>query len=177
MASSAAKRYTDAVFSIAREKGTFDQWQRDLDTLGALVADPQASILLDSPKVAAADKAAVIDKVLQGAQREAKNLAVLLLQRGRLHIAPEMSELFREQALAELGIVVADVTTAVAIDKEAEQAIKQRLSSIVGKQVEIRTRVDPNIIGGIVARIGDTLIDGSVSNQLKRLRTRLETGA
>ena len=127
--------------------------------------------------MAAADKAAVIDKVLQGAQPEAKNLAVLLLQRGRLHIAPEMSELFREQALAELGIVVADVTTAVAIDKEAEQAIKQRLSSIVGKQVEIRTRVDPNIIGGIVARIGDTLIDGSVSNQLKRLRTRLETGA
>jgi F-type H+-transporting ATPase subunit delta len=176
MASSAAKRYTDAVFSIAREKGTFDQWQRDLDTLGGLVSNPDAAKFLDSPKVGQADKSALIEKVLQGAQPEARNLAALLLERGRLHIAPEMGELFREQALAELGIVVADVTTAAPIDKEAEQAITQRLGGIVGKQVEIRTHVEPEIIGGIVARIGDQLIDGSVSSQLKRLRTRLESG-
>src|SRR3954452_6382120 len=111
MASSAAKRYTDAVFGIAREKGTFDQWQNDLDALGALVSDSEAARLLESPKVAQAQKIAVVDQVLQNAQPEAKNLARLLLERNRLHIATEMSELFREQALAELGIVVADVTT------------------------------------------------------------------
>jgi F-type H+-transporting ATPase subunit delta len=176
MASSAAKRYTDAVFGIAREKGTFDQWQNDLDALSELVSDSEAARLLESPKVAQAQKSAVVDQVLQNAQPEAKNLARLLLERNRLHIATEMSELFREQALAELGIVVADVTTAVPIDKSAEQAISQRLSSIVGKQVQIRTHVDESIIGGIVARIGDQLIDGSVNSQLKRLRTRLETG-
>src|SRR5262245_2343631 len=149
MASSAAKRYTDAVFGLAREKGNFDQWQRDLDALGALVKDPDAARLLESPKVAQAQKGAVIDQVLKDAQPEAKNLAGLLLERNRLQIAPEMSELFREQALAELGIVVADVTTAVPIDKEAEQAISQRLSSIVGKQVQVRAHVDESIIGGI----------------------------
>ena len=63
------------------------------------------------------------------------------------------------------------------IDRQAEAAIRQRLSSLVGKQVELQPEVDPSIIGGVVARVGDQLIDGSVSNQLRRLRDRLEAGA
>jgi F-type H+-transporting ATPase subunit delta len=177
MASSAAKRYTEAVFSIAKEKGTFEQWQSDLDRLASLMVDNDAAAIVASPKVSQAEKQGVLDQVLKGAQPEAATLARLLLERGRLPIAPEMAELFRESALAELGIVVADVTTAVPIDKAAEASIKARLSTAVGKQVEIRTHVDESIIGGVVARIGDQLIDGSVSSQLKRLRTRLETGA
>ena len=177
MASGAAKRYTEAVFSIARDKGSFDQWQKDLDTLGNLMKDADASSVFASPKVSQAEKLDVLKAVLKDAQPEAMNLTVLLLERGRLGIAPEMANLFREYALAELGIVVADVTTAVPIDKAAESAIKQRLSALVGKQVEIRTHVDDSIIGGIVARIGDQLIDGSVSTQLRRLRDRLEAGA
>lgn len=177
MASGAAKRYTEAVFSISREKGSFDQWQRDLDALAGLMEDRAAAEVLNSPKISRADKMALIQTVLHGAQPEALNLATLLLDRARLAIAPEMARLFRDAALAELGIVVAEVTTAAPVDKQAETAIRQRLSSLVGKQVEVRTDVDPSIIGGIVARIGDQLIDGSVSNQLRRLRDRLEAGA
>jgi F-type H+-transporting ATPase subunit delta len=176
MATAAAKRYTQAVFDIAREQGTFDQWQRDLDKLGALTSDPQASVLLASPKISEENKLALITEQLKGSQPEALNLARLLLQRGRLPIAAEMADTFRELALAELGIVVADVTTAKPIDKATEAAIKLQLSKLVGKQVEIRTHVDETIIGGIIARIGDQLIDGSVSNQLRRLRTQLGAG-
>jgi F-type H+-transporting ATPase subunit delta len=177
MASGAAKRYTEAVFSIARDKGSFDQWQRDLDALAGLMDDRAAAEVLTSPKIGRADKLSLITAALQGAQPETLNLATLLLDRGRLAIAPEMARMFRDAALAELGIVVAEVTTAAPVDKQAEAAIRQRLSSLVGKQVEVRTEVDPSIIGGIVARIGDQLIDGSVSNQLRRLRDRLEAGA
>ena len=177
MASAAARRYTEAIFSLARERGTFDQWQRDLDKLAALTGDPQASIVMASPKVSEEDKLALITEQLRGSQPETLNLARLLLQRGRLSIAAEMAETFRELALAELGIVIADVTTAAPIDKATEGAIKQRLSTLVGKQVEIRTHVDESIIGGVIARVGDQLIDGSVSNQLRRLRTRLGAGA
>ncbi len=176
MASRAAKRYTEAVFSIAREKGSFDAWQRDLDALGVLMSDTDAKAAMTSPNVSREQKRAVLAQVLKGGQPEALNLATILLDRNRLAIAPDMSELFREQALAELGIVVADVTTAAPIDKAAETAIKAQLSKIVGKQVDIRTHVDESIIGGVVARVGDQLIDGSVSNQLRRLRTRLESG-
>jgi F-type H+-transporting ATPase subunit delta len=177
MASGAAKRYTDAVFSIARDKGSFDEWQRDLDLLAALLNDESASNVLASPKVSRVEKLSLLKTAFNGSQPEAMNLVTLLLDRGRLAIAPEMAELFREMALYELGIVIAEVTTATPIDKEAEAAIKQQLSKLAGKQVEIRAEVDPSIIGGIVARIGDQLIDGSVSNQLRRLRNRLEAGA
>jgi F-type H+-transporting ATPase subunit delta len=176
MASGAAKRYTEAVFGIAREKGSFDAWQRDLDALGALMSDAGASVAMTSPNVSREQKRSVLAQVLKGGQPEAVNLATILLDRNRLAIAPEMAQLFRELALAELGIVVADVTTAEPIDKAAETAIKAQLSKIVGKQIEIRTHVDESIIGGVVARIGDQLIDGSVSNQLRRLRNRLESG-
>ncbi len=177
MASGAAKRYTEAVFGIAKESGTFDQWQRDLDSLSSLMSDSTASMLMTSPNVSRDEKMAVIKDVLATGQPQSLNLATLLLDRGRLAIAPEMATLFREMALAELGIVIADVTTAAAIDKDVEAAIKQQLSALVGKQVEIRAHVDESIIGGVVARIGDQLIDGSVSNQLRRLRNRLESGA
>jgi F-type H+-transporting ATPase subunit delta len=177
MASGAAKRYTEAVFSIAREKGSFDQWQRDLDALAGLMEDRAAAEVLNSPNIGRADKLSLIKTALQDAQPETLNLATLLLDRGRLAIAPEVSRMFRDAALDELGIVVAEVTTAAPVEKQAETAIRQRLSSLVGKQVELRTEVDPSIIGGIVARIGDQLIDGSVSNQLRRLRDRMETGA
>ena len=176
MASGAAKRYTDAVFSIAREKGAFDQWQRDLDVLASLMDDAAAANVLSSPNVSRVDKLGLIKSALQGGQTEALNLATLLLDRGRLAIAPEMANLFRDAALEELGIVVANVTTAVPIDKGAEAAIRQQLSKLVGKQVEIRAEVDESLIGGIVARIGDQLIDGSVSSQLRRLRDRLAAG-
>jgi F-type H+-transporting ATPase subunit delta len=177
MASGAAKRYTEAVFSIAQDKGSFDQWQRDLDALASLMSDNGAALVLNSPKISRAQKLSLIQEALRGAQPEALNLATLLLDRNRLGIAPEMANLFRDAALAELGIVVAKVTTAEPIDRQAEAAIRQRLSSLVGKQVELRSEVDPSIIGGVVARIGDQLIDGSVSNQLRRLRDRLEAGA
>lgn len=177
MAANAAKRYAEAVFALAKERGTFEAWQRDLDQLAELMEHPQVRITLESPNVAEAQKAAVIDQVQVGAQPEAKNLARLLLTRRRIGIAEQLAELFRELALAELGIVVAEVTTAYPLNKEGEAGIKRRLTELVGKQVEIRTKVDPDIIGGIVARIGDQLIDGSVASQLRRLRDRMAATA
>ena len=173
MATNAAKRYAEAVFALAKQNGTFEAWQRDLDQLAELMEHPQVRIALESPNIAEARKAAVIDQAQVGAQPEAKNLARLLLTRHRMGIAGQLADLFRDQALAELGIVVAEVTTALPLDKTGETEVKRRLTEIVGKQVEIRTKVDPEIIGGIVARIGDQLIDGSVASQLRRLRERM----
>jgi F-type H+-transporting ATPase subunit delta len=122
-----------------------------------------------------ADKKALLDKALENAQPEAKRLTDLLLERRRLASVPEIAEQFQSLLLQEKGIVVADVTTAVPIDAAGQQMIQKQLSELVGKDVELRTQVDPAIIGGMVARIGDNLIDGSVSNQLRRLHERLTT--
>ena len=73
----------------------------------------------------------------------------------------------------ERGIAIAEVTTAEPLDEEGQQIVRERLSRLTGRDVELQLKIDPSIIGGIVARIGDQLIDGSVINQLRRLRARL----
>jgi F-type H+-transporting ATPase subunit delta len=173
MASGAAKRYTQAVFGLAKEKGNFDQWQTDLARLNALVSDERAAYYLASPNVSVADKQALLDATLVDNSQESRNLARLLLQRHRLEIVPEMFVRYQELVLEERGIAVAEVTTAEPLDERAQEVVKAQLRKLVGKDVELRMKTDPAIIGGIIARVGDQLIDGSVINQLRRLRARL----
>jgi F-type H+-transporting ATPase subunit delta len=176
MASGAAKRYAQAVFSLAREKGNFDQWQADLARLDALVSDERAAHYLASPNVSEADKQKLLDASLVDNSVEVRNLARLLLQRHRLEIVPDMVEIFQASVLEERGIAIAEVTTAEPLDAEGQRIVRERLSGMVGRTVELRLKTDPAVIGGIVARIGDQLIDGSVINQLRRLRARLAAG-
>lgn len=175
MATTVARRYAQAVFELARDSNRFDEWERDLGVLNAVMTDPVTSTYLESPKTSFADKRALLDKALEHAQPEAKRLATMLLERHRLTSVPEIFEHYQSLLLEEKGIVIADVTTAVPLDAAGEKMIKQQLSELVGKDVEVRSQVDPAIIGGMVARIGDNLIDGSVSNQLRRLHERLTT--
>jgi F-type H+-transporting ATPase subunit delta len=74
------------------------------------------------------------------------------------------------------GVAVAEVTTAVPLDAAEADDVSRRLGALIGKRIELRTQVDPSIIGGIIARVGDYLIDGSVTGQLSRLRSRLSEG-
>lgn len=176
MASGAAKRYAQAVFSLAREKGSFDQWQADLARLDALVSDERAAHYLESPNVSVADKQKLLDSALAENSPEVRNLARLLLQRHRLEIVHDMVEIFEQYVLEERGIAIAEVTTAEPLDEQGQQIVRERLSRLVNRDVQLRLKTDPAIIGGIIAKIGDQLIDGSVINQLRRLRTRLAAG-
>jgi F-type H+-transporting ATPase subunit delta len=177
MASGAGKRYAQAVFGLARESGRFDQWQEELGRLNELVSDPQASVFLGSPNIAETKKIELLDATLAESQPEARNLARLLLQRHRLGIIPEIYQIFQDEVLAERGIAVADVTTAEALDEQGQAIVKERLKKLIGKDIELRMSTDPAMIGGIVARVGDQLIDGSVVSQLRRLRNRLAASA
>lgn len=173
MATTVARRYAQAVFELARDAQRFDDWERDLGVLDAIMSDPVTSTYLQSPKTSHVDKRALLDKAMESAQPEAQRLTEMLLERRRLSSVPEIFEQYQALVLKEKGIVIADVTTAVPLDAAGEAMIGKQLSELVGKDVEVRTQVDPAIIGGMVARIGDNLIDGSVSNQLRRLHERL----
>lgn len=175
MASSVAKRYSGAVLSLAKENGTMSRWQADLALLNDVASDEAAKAFLSNPTGSASAKINFLNAVLEkhDGQTEAKNLARLLVDRQRLEIIPELHELFEEAMLTEQGIVIADVTTAEPLDEAGQEIVRQQLSKFVGKEVQLRLKVDPSIIGGIVALIGDQLVDGSVINQLRRLRARL----
>jgi F-type H+-transporting ATPase subunit delta len=175
MASNVAKRYVEAVLSLAQENGTMSRWQADLALLNDVASDEAANTFLSNPTGDAGAKISFLNAVLDkhNAQPEAKNLARLLVERQRLAIIPDLHQLFEEAVLAEQGIVFADVTTAEPLDDAGQEIVRQQLSKIVGKEVRLRLKQDPSIIGGIVALVGDQLIDGSVINQLRRLRARL----
>jgi F-type H+-transporting ATPase subunit delta len=96
-----------------------------------------------------------------------------LIERRRTGLIEDIADGFREAVLAEKGIVVADITTAEPLDKTMQAAVGERLGLMFGKTVELRLHTDPDIIGGLVAQIGDQVIDGSVQTRLRRLRTRL----
>jgi F-type H+-transporting ATPase subunit delta len=175
MASGAANRYAQAVLSLAKEQNTMAQWRADLALLNDVASDEAAKAYLGNPSVRNESKVAFLNAVLDknNGQQEAKNLVGLLVQRQRLDIIPELNQLFEEAVLAEQGIVMADVTTAEPLTEIEQEVVRKQLSKIVGKEVQLRLKVDPDIIGGIVALVGDQLIDGSVVNQLRRLRARL----
>ncbi|CAA9570356.1 MAG: ATP synthase delta chain [uncultured Thermomicrobiales bacterium] len=177
MAGSAAKRYAQAVLGLAKERGTLDAWQADLARLGELLENQQMVDFFANPGVPTAEKDDLLQRVLADAQPEMRNLARLLSDRGRLELLPQIARLYDDGLRAERGIVVAEVTTAEPLGLEEQRQVGERLAQITGRGVELRLTVDPEIIGGIVARIGDQLIDGSVISQLRRLRARLAAPA
>ncbi len=161
------------MFELATEQGTIERWNDDLAILDALAADEDIAAFFASPGRSESEKIALIDEALKNGQPEARRLGQMLVRRRRLPIIPDMVEAYRDAVLNHSGVVVANVTTAVELDADGEQQVKDQLSTLFGKEVELRTAVDPSLIGGLVVRVGDNLIDGSVSNSLRRLHERL----
>jgi len=170
---SAARRYADAVFEIAQSEGHLDEWEQELVLLVGVLWPPEISSWLANPSVAAADKDALIQTGLASAREGARNLARLLVTRGRANLAPAILEAYRGRLDEERGIAHATVTTAVPLSDQELSQVNARLTELTGRQVKMETTVDPLIIGGVVVRIGDKLIDGSTRARLQELKRRL----
>ena len=170
----AVRRYAQAVFEMADQQATLAQWERDLAALAGAFANPTVAAFFESPQVPAGQKREAANGILgPDAQPLARNLVGLLIERGRVSMVPQLYNDFHDRMLERQGIAVGEVTTAVPLGPEELELVRQRLKGVLGKEVEIRAVVDPEIIGGIVARVGDQLIDGSVIGQLRKLRERL----
>jgi F-type H+-transporting ATPase subunit delta len=177
VASSAAKRYAQAVFSLAKERDTLDAWSADLALLASIAANSGNAVFLENPTVTANRKFAAIESALDAnVQPETRNLAKMLIERDRTALIPEIRELFDDQVRAERGIAVAQVTTAERLNEAEQRLVREKLEGMTGHTVELATKVDPEIIGGIIIRIGDQVIDGSVRNKLEKMRSRLMAG-
>jgi F-type H+-transporting ATPase subunit delta len=169
-----AKRYAQAVFELAQEQQTTEQWLVDLSRLAEAANDPVVGGFFSDPNQPVKVKLESIQKLLPDLKsQEALNLGRLLVTRRRFEILPELLEVYRDLLLESQGIAIAQVTTAIELTAQEQQDVRERLAKIVGRTIELRTRVDPSIEGGLVARIGDQLIDGSVATQLRNLRATL----
>ena len=169
----AARRYGEAAFQIARDSGTEERWSEGLSLMAAVFSDSEIAALMQEARISSADKMGLAEKALVGVDPLVLNLARLLVHRGRTALASQIAEAFQELADAERGIAHALVTTAVPLSDDETRAVAEKLSEISDKQVVVETQVDERIIGGLVARIGDKLIDGSTRSRLLALKRRL----
>ena len=169
----AARRYGEAVFQIARDGGTEERWSEGLSLMAAVFSDSEIAALMQEARISAADKMGLAEKALAGVDPLVLNLARLLVHRGRTAMADQIAEAFQELMDVKRGIAHALVTTAVSLSDDETGAVAEKLSEISGQQVVVETQVDERIIGGLVARIGDKLIDGSTRSQLMALKRRL----
>ena len=121
----------------------------------------------------AAQKQALVDRSLAGVDPLVLNLARLLVRRRRTSLGPQIAQAFQELIDEAKGISHATVTSAVPLTDEDRAAVQRRLIDITGGPVVLETHVDENILGGLVVRIGDRLIDGSTKSRLLALKRKL----
>jgi F-type H+-transporting ATPase subunit delta len=172
-----ARRYAQAVFSIARERKELDRWQSDLEKVAALSGDATVTALLENPKVPFESKAKILSEHLGDINPLVLNLVYLLVTKGRLGMLGYIADEYRLLLDSYQGIERAEVTTAVALGDKEVAELEERLGTMVGKKVVVEARVDKSLIGGIVARVGGKLLDGSTISKLMAMREVLAGGS
>lgn len=170
---SAGRRYARAVFDLASHTGKYDEWLQDLREIRDFLADATVAAVIQNPEVPFEKKKAIIDAGFRGFDEAARNFVYVLVKRRRTDVIDKIVDEYERLLNEHRGIAVADVVTAIPLDDEAMEFIAARLSALTGKKVTIRHSIDTSIIGGVVAKIGDRLINGSVADRLARMRERL----
>lgn len=171
-----ARRYAKAIFDLGSQQGGLDKIGSDLRTLGnAMKVSPELVSTLSNPGIRRADRRKIVDALLQriGVVTTTRNTVYLLLDRERLPELPAISRELDRMIEAKAGRVAAEVTSAKPLDPSQLSQITAALEKLSGKKVSISKREDPDLLGGVVAKVGDTVYDGSLRTQLRTLRDEL----
>jgi F-type H+-transporting ATPase subunit delta len=176
----AANRYAKALMDVAlQEKADLVRVEDELASFTkALVENEETAKILLNPAVPAPRKGVALKAIVKQTAPlvPVGKLLVLLAERDRLAVLPDLLASYRERMLAHQNVVRAEVTTAGPLPDSQAETIRDRLARATGREVRIATRVDPSIIGGLVARLGSTVFDGSVSRHLEKMKDRLTGG-
>jgi F-type H+-transporting ATPase subunit delta len=172
-----ANRYAKALFDVAlEEKADLDRIDKDLSEITEILREnTELMSAVDWANVPDAARRAVMENVLDkvGVAAPVKKLLVLLTEQRKLVYLQDLAEAYRERLLAHQNVVRAEVTSAAPLSPEKTKALEESLSKVTGKKVELSVSVDPELLGGVVAKIGSTVYDGSVRTQLARMRQEL----
>ena len=171
-----ADRYARALLDVVAKEGNPEQVQQELAAFAGLFDNPELSGVLKSPAVPSASKRGIIEALI-GRMKPSAPLGKLLLMmadRNRLALVPQLAKVYDARLRELRQVVQVEVTTAMPLTEGHAADFEQRLSKATGRKVLMTTAVDPALIGGAVARIGTIVYDGSIANQLARIRERLE---
>lgn len=168
-----AKRYARAVFELALEKNELENLNKEFERILELTKDEALMDLLENPRLPFNIKKSIIEKRLGELNPLVLNLVLLLISRGLLRILPKMIQEFNSYVDSHFGIERAKVITAIPLDERDKEVLSYQLGKFINRKVLIDRKVDPNIIGGFIARVRDKIIDGSVRQKLETLKRNL----
>lgn len=170
-----ARPYAEAVFELARDEGQFQEWEDALSLLAAIAEDEQMERLLNSPRVPEQRKAEAFRQIAgHRLGQEAGRFLDTLFANDRVLYLPDIAEIYRELRREAENEIHAVVTSAVPLSGEQKETVANRLKERFGRKVSVETRVDESLLGGMIVRAGDLVIDGSVRGGLQQLRNHLQ---
>jgi F-type H+-transporting ATPase subunit delta len=176
-ASEVAKRYAKGWLSAAKDKNSLDSVAGDTKALSGMIAgSPDLRIFLASPLASQSHQSKAMTAIAQKAGLNATTLSMLglLIENRRLNLLPQVLVAAQAAFDAASGTAKAQVTSATPLDEKRVSEIRSSLSKKLGQDLAIETKIDPEIIGGLVVRVGSTLIDDSVKTKLDRMARRLQ---
>lgn len=181
-ARSMARRYAQALFDVAVRGNRAAAVESDLSGFTELVRrSPELAAVFATPTVPARKKRALVEALFEATGEqvapEVTRLVAMLAERDRLGMLGDVLAAYQDRVMDAARVVPAEVVTAVPLPEDRKQALAEALGRATGRQVTISDRLDPSILGGVVARVGSLVFDGSVVGQLARLRQRLSAEA
>jgi F-type H+-transporting ATPase subunit delta len=173
VASSIGRRYAHAYFDLARQETKIPQRRDDLVKAVDTLSNRDVADALTNPRLGLSDRTRLALEVLEGIGEPARNLVRLLIERNRTGVLGELVETYDLLADRDSGVIRAEVITAIPVDEDLKTLIGRALGKKLGAAVQTEVRQDPSILGGLIIRIGDRVIDDSVRTRLQQLRTAL----
>ena len=174
-----AKRYAKALLEIGQEDGNLEQYGKELAEMAALLTEsPELESVLSNPAFDLESRMKVLEAILAKTDLSpiVSNFFKLLLERGRFAHARAINEVYAKLVDQVRGITRAQVVSAAPLDDARVGEISEALKKVAGSEVTLEIKEDPGLIGGVVARIGDLVLDGSVRRQLEILKDSLKRG-
>lgn len=171
-----AKRYANALSAVIQSNDTLDAALDELNAFSeAYTANPELRMALMNPSIAAKKRQEVFDAILaiDVSDTPGKRTIQVLYQRKRLDLVALVAQEFKQIVDERLNRTIAHLDSATSLSAEQENQIQNSLSSFSGKSVQLDTQINPDILGGIVVRMGDTIIDGSLRTRLAQLKQAL----
>ncbi len=173
MASALARRYAAASFEVGRQRDRVDALGQDLQRARAIIGDSRVQAVLTNPRVSMTHRAGAVAQLLSDLSPPARNLVSLLVTRGRVHLLDDVVTEYLAIAEAASGVVRAVVTSALPLDDATATRIERALAGRLDRTVRVERVHDPEIIGGLVVRVGDRVIDDSVRTHLQQLQATM----
>jgi F-type H+-transporting ATPase subunit delta len=173
-----AQVYARSLFQVARERGRLDVLREQLAQFAdALNEHRELAVFFFSPYFSTKEKQDALDGVLVGADPILLNFLKLLIENHRMPVIFRIRQEYERLWEDENRILPVEITSAIELDNATTESVGRKIGERTGRKIELASRVDPNILGGIIIRVGNSILDASIRNRLEQLRRHVAQGA